>query len=147
MTDTTPRSGRAYLPGEAAPLRSPHGGSWVLFGGIMVFLAGGLNVIFGVAAIGDSRIFTGNATYILSNLNTWGWIMLLLGVVQLLAAYSIWRGGEIGRWFGIAVAVANAIGALLSVSAYPFWSVAVFTLDILVIYALATYGGDPRLTT
>jgi hypothetical protein len=112
----------------------------------MVFLAGLLNVIFGLAAIGDSRIFIDDATYILSNLNTWGWIMLSLGVVQLLAAYSIWRGGEIGRWFGIAVAVANAVGALLSVSAYPYWSAAVFTLDILVIYGLATYGGDPRLT-
>jgi hypothetical protein len=146
MTDTTPRSDSAYLPGERAPLRSPHGVSWVLFAGIMVFLAGLLNVIFGLAAIGDSRIFIDDATYILSNLNTWGWIMLSLGVVQLLAAYSIWRGGEIGRWFGIAVAVANAVGALLSVSAYPYWSAAVFTLDILVIYGLATYGGDPRLT-
>jgi hypothetical protein len=146
MTDTTPRSERAYLPGETAPLRSPHGGSWVLFAGIMVFLAGVLNVIFGIAAIGDSRIFVDDATYILSNLNTWGWITTLLGVAQVLAAYSIWKGGEFGRWFGIGVAVVSAVGALMSVSAYPFWSGAVFTLDILVIYGLATYGGDPRLT-
>ena len=117
----------------------------MLFAGIMIALVGVLNVIYGLAAIGDSRFFVNDATYILSGLNTWGWIMLILGAGQLFAAYSIWKGGETGRWFGIAVASLNAIAALMSISAYPFWSLAVFTLDILVIYGLASYGGDPRV--
>jgi hypothetical protein len=117
----------------------------VLFAGIMISLAGILNVIWGIAAIGDSRFFTEDATYILSGLNTWGWIILFLGALQLLAAFSIWQGGQVGRWFGIAVAGLSAIGALMSIPAYPFWSLALFTLDILVIYGLAAYGGDPRV--
>ena len=72
-------------------------------------------------------------------------IMLFLGVGQIFGAYSIWRGGEVGRWFGIAVAGLNAIGALMSISAYPFWGLCVFILDVLVIYGLANYGGDPRV--
>jgi hypothetical protein len=146
MADTSPRSEPTSwpdMPGAVGPRR--HGSGWVLFAGLMICLVGVLNVIYGIAAIGDSRFFVGDATYILSGLNTWGWIMLLLGVAQIAAAYGIWKGGEIGRWFGIGVAGLNAIGALMSISAYPFWSLAVFTLDILVIYGLAAYGGDPRV--
>jgi len=146
MTDTSPGSQPTYWPEERGPIGSRrHGSGWVLFAGLMICLVGVLNVIYGIAAIGESRFFVDDATYILSGLNTWGWIMLLLGVAQVVAAYSIFKGGEVGRWFGIGVAALNAVGALMSISAYPFWSLAVFTLDILVIYGLAAYGGDPRI--
>ena len=145
MSDTTP------LPPDAAAWPQPReplgarrrGSGWVLFAGIMIALVGVLNIIYGIAAIGDSRFFVNDAAFILSGLNTWGWIMLVLGAAQIVAAYSIWKGGQAGQWFGIAVAMFNAVAALMSISAYPFWSLAVFTLDILVIYGLAAYGGDP----
>src|SRR5215211_3501385 len=146
MTDTSPGAAPAYWPEERGPVGPRrHGAGWVLFAGIMVCLVGVLNVIYGIAAIGESRFFVADATYILSGLNTWGWIMLALGVSQVLAAYLIFNGSGFARWFGIAVAGLNAVGALMSISAYPFWSLAVFTLDILVIYGLAAYGGDPRI--
>ena len=147
MTDTSPQRPDAPVwPETPHPLGARREGSgWVLFAGIMIALVGVLNVIWGFAAIRDSRFFVNDATYILSGLNTWGWIMLILGVVQIVAAYSIWKGGQGGQWFGIAVAMLNAVAALMSISAYPFWSLAVFTLDILVIYGLAAYGGDPRV--
>jgi hypothetical protein len=146
MTDTSPRPGQTYWPKEGRPVGpGRHGSGWVLFAGIMICLAGVLNVIYGIAAIGNSRFFVNGATYMLSGLNTWGWIMLLLGVAQVVAAYSIFKGGEVAQWFGIGVAGLNAVGALMSISAYPFWSLAIFTLDILVIYGLAAYGGDPRI--
>jgi hypothetical protein len=146
MTDTSPRPEANVWPksrSAVGPRRE--GAGWVLFAGIMIALVGVLNVIYGIAAISDSRFFTDDATYILSGLNTWGWITLLLGVGQIVAAGSIWKGGEAGRWFGIAVAMLSAIAALMSIAAYPFWSLAVFALDILVIYGLAAYGGDPRV--
>jgi hypothetical protein len=145
MTDTTPRGEQDVWPRSSRPLPAPPGASWVLFAGIMISLVGVLNIIWGIAAIGDSRFFVADATFVLSGLNTWGWVMLALGITQLLAAASIWRGGQAGRWFGIAVASLNAVGALMSISAYPFWGLCVFILDVLVIYGLAAYGGDPRL--
>jgi hypothetical protein len=120
------------------------GGGWILFAGIMLMLVGILNVIWGIAAIGDSSFFVNDQKYILSNLNTWGWVTLILGAVQIAAAYSIWAGNQFGRWFGIGVAGLSAIGALLSLPAYPFWSLAIFAVDILVIYGLAAYGGQHR---
>lgn len=121
------------------------GAGWVMFAGIMLLIAGVLNVIYGIAAIDNSKFFV-HATetqYILSDLNTWGWITLILGVLEIIAAFSIWAGGGYGRWFGIFVAGISSIGALMSIPAYPLWSLAIFTIDILIIYGLAAYGGQP----
>ena len=107
-------------------------------------LVGLLNVIWGIAAVGNSSFFVHNTKYILSDLNTWGWVTIIVGVVQMLAAYSIWAGNQFGRWVGITVAGLSAISALMSIPAYPFWSLAIFAVDILVIYGLSAYGGQHR---
>jgi hypothetical protein len=104
-------------------------------------VAGGLNVIYGIAAIGNSNFFVNDTEYILSNLNTWGWVALIVGVLQLIACGSIIRGGQFGRWFGIVTASLSSFAALLSIPAYPWWSLAIFAMDILIIYVLAAYGG------
>ena len=137
--------------GERAEARDPssyppEGSGWVLFAGIMIMMVGVLNIIWGIAAIDRSSFFVQDSQYIFSDLRTWGWIILVLGGLQLAAAFSIWSGGTFGRWFGIAAATVNAMAALLSIPAYPFWSLAVFAIDILVIYGLAAYGGDRRIT-
>jgi hypothetical protein len=139
--DTGMQSG---TPGARAVHDEPRGAGWVLFAGIMLMLAGILNVIYGIAAISDSSFFVHDTRYILSGLNTWGWVMLILGALQVGAAYSVWAGNRFGVWFGIAVAGLNSIGALMSIPAYPFWSLAVFAGDVLVIYGLAAYGGQRR---
>ncbi|MGZ8666369.1 MAG: DUF7144 family membrane protein, partial [Solirubrobacterales bacterium] len=85
------------------------GAGWVLFAGTMVAIAGVLNVIYGIAAIDQSTFFTDNAKYVITNLKTWGWFVLIIGVVQLIAAVSIWNRGEFGRWIGIIGASLNMI--------------------------------------
>lgn len=122
----------------------PEGAGWLLFASIMVGLAGVLNIIWGIAAIAESRFFTANATYILTDLKTWGWIVLIIGVIELLASFAILAGQQYGRWIGIIAAGLNAIAALMSISAYPFWALCIFAIDILVIYGLAAYGGQRK---
>jgi hypothetical protein len=143
-TQDVGRQEAARTPRPAEGAYDEPGGGWLLFAGIMLMLVGILNVIWGIAAIDDSSFFVNDQKYIISNLNTWGWITLILGVVQILAAFSIWAGNQFGRWIGIAVAGLSSIGALLSIPAYPFWSLAIFAVDILVIYGLAAYGGQHR---
>ena len=120
-------------------MRKSHSG-WVTFAGVMLFIAGTLNVIYGVAAIGDSSFFAHDQKYILSNLNTWGWVNLVLGALQLFAAFSLWLGRLYGRLVAIVAASLSAIGALLSIPAYPFWSLAIFAIDIIIIHQVAKYG-------
>ncbi|HZK16590.1 MAG TPA: hypothetical protein VFC52_08410 [Solirubrobacterales bacterium] len=110
---------------------------WWVFAGVLLLVAGILNIVYGIAAIGESKFFAENVTFIIGGLNTWGWIILILGVLELVAAFSLFSGGEFGRWFGIFIASLNAIGALLSIPAYPFWSLAIFALAIIIVYKLA----------
>jgi hypothetical protein len=121
-------------------MQKTHSG-WVTFAGVMLSIVGVLNVIYGIAAIGDSSFFVQDQRYILSNLNTWGWVTLILGLFQLFAAFSLWSGGLYGRVFAIVAASLSAIGALLSIPAYPLWSLAVFAIDIIIIHQVAKYGG------
>jgi hypothetical protein len=124
----------------------PAGGGWITFAGVMIVMVAILNIIDGIAAISKSSFFIGEAKYILSDLKTWGWIILLIGVVQLFVAFGIWAGNQLARWTGIVVVSVNAIAQLLFIPAYPFWALAIFTLDVLVLYGLAAYGGRPTLT-
>jgi hypothetical protein len=129
-------------PAAGASAYDREGDGWIVFAASMLGLAGTFNALQGILAIGDSRVFVGETTFVFSNLNTWGWIVLLLGVAQLLAAFAVVSGSEFARWFGIACAGVNAIGQLFWISAYPFWALAIFAVDILIIYALAVYGGS-----
>lgn len=113
---------------------------WVTFAGVMLFIVGVLNIIYGIAAIGDSSFFVQDQKYILSNLNTWGWVTLILGVLQFVAAFSLWSGGIYGRAFAMVAASLSAVAALLSIPAYPFWSLAIFAISIIVIHHVAMYG-------
>jgi hypothetical protein len=117
------------------------GSGWVDFAAIMLGFAGIWNTLTGILAIGDSRVFVGDSVYVFSDLNTWGWIILVLGVLQLLAAFAVVGGSEWARWFGVGVAALNAIGQLYFLPAYPLWSMAIFAVDILIIYGLSVYGG------
>jgi hypothetical protein len=121
--------------------RSTPGEGWVLFAGVMIALAGCMNVINGIAAIDNAHVFSGRNDVVIHNLNTWGWIFLVLGAVQIFAAIGIWSGNELARWFGVAVAFVNAIGQLSFAGQYPIWSLTIVGLDVLVIYGLVAYGG------
>ena len=143
MSDATQSRSGSRTSGAAddRPYEPDRGLGWVVFAGCMLCLVGTLNVIYGIAAISNSKFYTANATYVFSDLKTWGWIILLIGVIQFVAAFGIWAGSEWGRWVGIISAGANAIAQLLFIPAYPFLSLALFAIDLLVIYGLVAYGG------
>ena len=119
----------------------PSGYGWVVFAGTMLALVGTLNFIYGIAAVSNSKFFVRDVTYVISDLNTWGWFLLALGVIQFIAAFGIWTGSELAKWIGILSAGANAIIQMLALPGYPFLSLTLFTLDILVIYGLVAHGG------
>jgi hypothetical protein len=130
-------------PVRREPMLEPRAG-WVTFAAVMLMIAGVLNLIYGIAALGDSSFFVNDTRYIFSGLHTWGWVTLILGVFQLIAALSLWGGGLFGRIVGIGAAGLSAIAALLSIPAYPLWSLAIFALDIVIIHQIATRGTDGR---
>ena len=112
---------------------------WWIFAAIMLSISGVLNIIWGIAAVSEAHFVTSGTeqTYVFSGLNTWGWITLILGALEILAAMSLFAGGGFGRWFGIFAASLVAIGALLDIHVLPFWSICVFALSVIVVYQLA----------
>ena len=116
----------------------------ILFAGVMLAILGTLNFIDGIAAVSNSTFFVDDAKFILSDLNTWGWILIVTGVVQAHTAVGVWMQLTAVRWIGVAIAALNAIVQMFFISAYPFWSLALFTLDILVIYGLGVTTASSR---
>ena len=124
-----------YRPGEG----------WIAFAGIMLMLAGFINFIWGIAAIDNSAFFTGEQRFVIfDDLNALGCFFLIVGVLQVIAAFSIWNRHTFGQVFGIFAASVNAVILLFTVNAFPFAAFMLFIVDILVIYALVAYGGRER---
>ena len=131
---------RARATGDYAADRS----GWVTFAGVMLSIVGVMNIIYGIAAIDSANFYVNDAKYVFSDLNTWGWIIAIIGGIQFCAAFSIFAGTAWGRWVGVGSAGLNAIAQLMFLPAYPFLALALFSVDILVIYGLIAHGGRPE---
>lgn len=117
------------------------GNGWLAFAGIMIAIVGVLNIVYGIAAIDSANFYVANAKYVFSDLNTWGWIMVVIGAAQFCAAFAIFANVTWGRWLGIASAGVNSIFQLFFLPSYPFLSLALFAVDVLIIYGLIAHGG------
>jgi hypothetical protein len=117
------------------------GHGWVTFAGILLLIVGTLNTVEGIAAIDKASFFVTNAHYIAGDLSAWGWTVLFIGIGQILIGLGVMARSQFSRWAGVAILGLNSIAQLMFIPAYPFWSLAIFALDILAIYGLVAYGG------
>jgi hypothetical protein len=112
-----------------------------LFVGILLMIAGILNIIYGIAAVGNAKFFVEDTQFVFSSLHTWGWITIILGIIELSAAFSLFAGGVYGRLIGIVAASLGAIGALLDVGgAHPWWALGIFAICLVCIHGLVVLG-------
>ena len=102
-------------------------------------------MIYGIAAIANSHVFVANAHYVFADLRTWGWITLIISVLQLIAAAGILAGNQLARWFAVAVVGLNAIDMMFFIPAYPFWALAIIAMDAVALYGLCAYGSRENL--
>ena len=117
----------------------------VVFASVMLLIIGCFNLIYGIAAIANSHVFTANAHYVFGSLRTWGWITLIIGVLQLLAAGGVLAGNQLARWFAVAVLGLNAIDMMFFIPAYPFWALMIIAVDVVALYGLCAYGSRANL--
>jgi hypothetical protein len=113
-----------------------------LFVGILLIVAGVLNVVYGIAAVGNSHFYVSEVHYVFSSLHTWGWVTIILGIVQLTGAFSLFAGNIYGRVIGLIAATLGAIGALFNIGdgSTPWWSLGVFAICLIVIHGLVVLG-------
>jgi hypothetical protein len=123
-----------------------------VFAGVLLIIVGTINIIYGIGALDDANIFVNDTRFILDDLNTLGWVLIILGVIQLTGGLSLLAGNTYGRVIGITGGVLGAIGALLSIGGdNPWWSLAVFALCVYIVHGIIVFGGEderaaPRAT-
>jgi hypothetical protein len=135
---------RVPMTAHSGDVRSVQLTGWASFACVMLGINGVLDVVYGIGAIDKANFYVHDAKYILSDLNAWGWILLALGALQIGAMFAIIGGASWGRWVGVGIAALNAIGQLLFIPSSPYLSLALFTVDILIIYGLVRHGAPVR---
>jgi len=121
------------------------GGGLIIFAGTLLLVLGCFNLIYGIAAIVRSRVFVNDAHDVFGDLRTWGWVTLIVGVLQLLASLGVLARNQLARWFAVAVVALNALDQMLSLPSYPFWSLMIIAVDVVALYALCVYGSRENL--
>jgi hypothetical protein len=132
-------SATARHGGANSDYDSGRGGGLVAFAAILLTVAGMFNMLDGFAAIFRSHVFVANAHYVIGNLRLWGWLVVILGILQVIAAGGILTGNPLARWFGVVVVGLNAIGQMFFLASYPFWSILIIVVDLVALYALCAY--------
>jgi hypothetical protein len=116
---------------------------WIAFAGIMMILDGIFQFIIGLTAVLNPNYFVVTPTHLLLfNLTAWGWVQMILGALVVLIGASLFSGNMAARVMAVILVGLSAIANLGFISAYPFWSLIVITVDVLVIYALIVHGSE-----
>ena len=137
MTSATIRHARGAGQGE--------GYGMIIFAAALLGVVGFFNVIDGIAAIANSHIFVANAHYVIGDLRAWGWVALILGVLQLIAMLGVLMGNQAARWFGVVVIGLNLINQMFFLPGYPFWSLMIIAVDVVALWGLCAYGSRDNL--
>jgi hypothetical protein len=113
---------------------------WITFAGVAALIAGGYNALSGIAALADDDTVAAQASEVLYgiDLTAWGWLWLLVGLVQLVTGVLILQRNPAGLWLGVGIACASAFFTVFVMFVFPLWAIAVLTIDLLVMYGLLT---------
>jgi hypothetical protein len=112
---------------------------------VMLLIIGCFNLIYGIAAVANAHVFVAGAHYVFGSLNSWGWVTLCIGALQLLAAAGVMAGNQLARWFGVAVLGLNAIVMMFFIPAYPLWALVIIAADVVALWGLCAYGSRANL--
>jgi hypothetical protein len=113
------------------------------FAGAIMLMAGIFEAFSGLAALLNDEFFVRapNYTYDI-DITEWGWIHLIVGVLVAAAGFAVFSGATWARAVGIALALLSAIANFFYIPIYPVWAILIIALDVVVIWALATYTED-----
>ena len=117
----------------------------IIFASVLLLVIGCFNLLDGIAAIANSHVFVANAHYVIGDLRAWGWVTLILAVLQLIAAGGVLMGNQLARWFAVAVVAINAIDMMFFIPAYPFWALVIIAADLVALWGLCAYGSRENL--
>ena len=128
---------------HAQGMREGYG--YVIFASVLLLVLGFFNLIDGIVAIAKSHYFVGNAHYVIGDLRSWGWTVLILGALQLLVAAGVVTGSQAARWTAVALIALNAIAQMMFLPSYPIWSLIIIAIDVIALWGLCAYGSRENI--
>lgn len=119
------------------------GSGWLLFASIVLLFAGIMRVLDSIWAFRfNGQLPDGLDGGVLgTNLTTYAWAYLIVGVVLILAGIYVQSRNQFFRWIGILAAIIGGLSGAVWLPYYPFWASVYIGIAILVTYALIAYGG------
>jgi len=112
---------------------------WIGFAGILLVIVGSIDFFQGLIALFEDEYFIVTASgFLVVDLTSWGWVLLIWGVLLISAGLGLASGQGWARWLAIVVVALNFIVQLgfLGNSQYPLWSLTVMALNVIVLFAL-----------
>ena len=119
---------------------SERGTVGAVFAGVLMIIGGCFGSLQGIALIAKESFYVQPARYwINTSASTWGWVLLILGVVVLVAGFGVFTGATWARWLGIVMVSAQAIANFLFIPVQPWWSITLILIDLWVIHSLLVH--------
>jgi hypothetical protein len=123
------------------------GAGRTLFAAIMLVMLGTLNIIYGIGALDNANFIISDTRFILDDLNTLGWVLIIVGALELTGGFSLMGGGGYGKFLGILAGTLGAISAFFSIAGEnPWWSILMFVLCIWIVHGLIMFDEDQAVT-
>ena len=116
---------------------------WTIYAAVWMWILGFFHAMAGFVGIVEDEILVATPEYVFQlDVTTWGWIHLILGIVVLLAGFSVFNGSVWARTVGVIIAVISTLVNFAWLPYYPIWGLLMIAANVFVIWALTVHGRD-----
>jgi len=118
---------------------------FALAAALMLLVAGGFSLVYGLAAVLNDQVVTvGGRGVLVWDFTVWGWVHMVVGAIMLLTCWGLFALKGFARWTAIFIAIVNAMVQMATITAFPLWAITIITLDVIIIYQLTVnWAKDP----
>ncbi|HEV7758784.1 MAG TPA: hypothetical protein VGO78_07340 [Acidimicrobiales bacterium] len=134
-------AGRGLTTDHLAPTAPATGTGWITFSGVLLIVAGFLNLVDGLWALDLSNSPAIGAEveemlWYTNSLETWGWIYTGVGIGLVLVGIGVLTRNRWARWIGVGAASASMVVNMMWVFVYPTPALIHVIVAGMVIYGL-----------
>ncbi|HME48836.1 DUF7144 family membrane protein [Mycobacterium sp.] len=127
-------------PPEQHPVRQRVAAGASFGAGALLLTAALLTLVQGISAIVNDELLVIGPNYVYKfNTTTWGCIHIVIAILLGAVAIGLIMGTTWARVAAIVLASLSIVVNFLWLPYYPVWSIVVIALDIIVIWAVATW--------
>jgi hypothetical protein len=131
QTATTNPNNFKYVARPQAPVV----GEALLASGWLLTI-GLLNLFYAISVLADSHIFITTASWLVGDARPWGWLMLAVGLIQLIAAPGVLMARLWALWIGLISVVGHVAAAIMFFPDEPWIALGLLLIDATVFLCL-----------